>query len=228
MYIYQAANAKTSITYGTPTLSLSYSGTVPASGGSKAPTYSYSQSRTQNYTSGSTSTLSNITSGGTLSFSGSATGATVNSSTGVVSWSPNTSTSARSCTVTLKVTLNGKSGSKAATCTQSGYVSTTSTLTISADKMGGLSDWWADTYQTVSGDRATKVYTISRNKTHGPLTIGLTFNYDSYATQYLWFYTENVTVSGDGQEFNAPGDSGYATINWDPADGNGHVSFYCE
>lgn len=228
MYIYQAANAKTSITYGTPTLSLSYSGTVPASGGSKAPTYSYSQSRTQNYTSGSTETLSNVTSGAGISFGmPSVTGASL-STNGTITWSANTSTSTRRCEVRLTITLNDKRATASAYCTQSGYVSTTSTLTISADKMGSLSDWWADTYQTVSGDGATKVYTISRNKTHGPLTIGLTFNYDSYATQQLWFYTENASVSGDGQEFNAPGDSGYATITWDPADGNGHVSFYCE
>ena len=64
--VYQAANAATSITYGTPSVSVTCAD-VPASGGSvTSGTVTYSQSRTQNYTSGSTSTLSALTSGGTV------------------------------------------------------------------------------------------------------------------------------------------------------------------
>lgn len=62
----QIRNQATSITYGTPSVSVTCAD-VPASGGSvTSGTVTYSQSRTQNYTSGSTSTLSALTSGGTV------------------------------------------------------------------------------------------------------------------------------------------------------------------
>lgn len=62
----QQANAVTSVTYGTPSVSVTCAD-VPASGGSvTSGTVTYSQSRTQNYTSGSTSALSALTSGGTV------------------------------------------------------------------------------------------------------------------------------------------------------------------
>ena len=67
--VYQAANAATSITYGTPSVSLAVSD-IPASGGSiSSGTVTYSQSRTQNYTSGGTAALSALTSGGSVSYS---------------------------------------------------------------------------------------------------------------------------------------------------------------
>lgn len=114
------SNAKTSITYGNPSVSLSY-GAKNAAKGTVSPTYSYSQARTQNYTSGSTETLSALTSGGTLAFSETTAhaNASVNATSGVVSWDANQTTSARSVGITLTVTMNGKSGSKAATSTQS-------------------------------------------------------------------------------------------------------------
>lgn len=106
--------------YGTPTVTLSYSPTtIGASGGSSTASVSYSQTVT--YASGTTTT---VTSGGSVSFSGSATGFSLNSTNGTVTASENTG-SERSITVTATVTLNGKSGQNSATVKQEeggGYI----------------------------------------------------------------------------------------------------------
>lgn len=99
--VYQAAN---SVTYGTPTVSISYSD-IAASGGSVTPTVSFRQTVT--YTSGSTGS---IRSGGSWSYSG--TG--VNTSTGAVTGtSLGTTEVARTkkTDATATITINGKSGS---------------------------------------------------------------------------------------------------------------------
>lgn len=103
--VQQAANAATSITYGTPSVTLTVSD-VPASGGSvSSGTVTYSQSITQNYTSGATSILSDLTSGGSVSYSSavsaSSLGTTVKDRTKIG-------------TLTATVTMNGKSGSDSA------------------------------------------------------------------------------------------------------------------
>lgn len=99
--VYQAANAATTITYGTPSVSLAVAD-IPAGGGSVASgTVTYSQSRTQNYTSGSTAALSALTSGGTVSYS-----------TAVSAGSLGTTVKARTSVGNLNVTvtMNGKVG----------------------------------------------------------------------------------------------------------------------
>lgn len=111
---YTAANARTSITYGKPTIStLTYSD-INAAGTGVSPTLSYTQSRTQNYTSGYTEALSNLTSGATAKWTStnSVNGGAINASTGVVT--------ANSCGTTyttrrvvlkanLVITMNGVS-----------------------------------------------------------------------------------------------------------------------
>lgn len=70
--VYQAANGKTTITYGKPSVTVTCSD-VPAKGGSvTSGNCTYSQSQTQNYTSGATGALSAITSGGKVTWSGGA------------------------------------------------------------------------------------------------------------------------------------------------------------
>ena len=104
MYIYQAANATTDITYGVPTISSFTVDDIPASGGSiSSGSVSYSQSRTQNYTSGATAQLSNLDSGGTITYS-----------TAVSASSLGTSIKPRYKigTLTVTVAMNGKSNSK--------------------------------------------------------------------------------------------------------------------
>mgnify|MGYP006871058465 CR=1 FL=1 len=90
--MYQAANT---ITYGTPSVSVSYAD-ISAAGSTVTPTKSFSQSVT--YSSGSTST---VTSGGTWSYSGTS----VNTSTGAVSApSLGTTVKARSSITTATAT----------------------------------------------------------------------------------------------------------------------------
>ena len=104
MYIYQAANAATDITYGVPVISSFTVDDIPASGGSiSSGSVSYSQSRTQNYTSGATAQLSSLTSGGTITYS-----------TAVSASSLGTSIKPRYKigTLTVTVAMNGQSASK--------------------------------------------------------------------------------------------------------------------
>ena len=104
MYIYQAANAATDITYGVPVISSFTVDDIPASGGSiSSGSVSYSQSRTQNYTSGATAQLSNLSSGGTITYS-----------TAVSASSLGTTVKPRYNvgTLTATVTMNGQSAFK--------------------------------------------------------------------------------------------------------------------
>ena len=104
MYIYQAANAATDITYGVPAISSFTVDDIPASGGSiSSGSVSYSQSRTQNYTSGATAQLSSLNSGGTITYS-----------TAVSASSLGTTVKPRYKigTLTVTVAMNGKSNSK--------------------------------------------------------------------------------------------------------------------
>lgn len=104
MYIYQAANAATDITYGVPVISSFTVDDIPASGGSiSSGSVNYSQSRTQNYTSGATAQLSSLNSGGTITYS-----------TAVSASSLGTSIKPRYNvgTLTVTVAMNGQSASK--------------------------------------------------------------------------------------------------------------------
>lgn len=104
MYIYQAANAATDITYGVPVISSFTVDDIPASGGSiSSGSVSYSQSRTQNYTSGATAQLSNLDSGGTITYS-----AAVSASSLGTSIKPRYKIG----TLTVTVAMNGQSASK--------------------------------------------------------------------------------------------------------------------
>lgn len=110
MYIYQEANAATSITYGLPVINSFTVADIPASGGTiSSGSVSYYQSRVQNYTSGAHSSLSALSSGGTITYStavsASSLGTTVKSRTSIG-------------TLTATVTMNGRSGSKEATVYQ--------------------------------------------------------------------------------------------------------------
>lgn len=110
MYIYQAANAATDITYGVPVISSFTVDDIPASGGSiSSGSVSYSQSRTQNYTSGATAQLSSLNSGGTITYS-----------TAVSASSLGTSIKPRYNvgTLTVTVAMNGQSASKDVTVYQ--------------------------------------------------------------------------------------------------------------
>lgn len=147
MYVYQEANEATSIIYGTPTVTLTVSD-IPASGGKvSSGTVLYSQSRTQNYTSGDTSVLSALTSGGSVLYG-----------TAVEASSLGTIVKGRTSvgTLTATVTMNGKSGSGSATVYQQanfdtyGDVSVTATTPVSIPASGGSSTISPTASQTVS------------------------------------------------------------------------------
>lgn len=123
MYIYQAANAATDITYGVPAISSFTVDDIPASGGSiSSGSVSYSQSRTQNYTSGATAQLSNLDSGGTITYS-----------TAVSASSLGTSIKPRYHigTLTATVTMNGQSASKDVTVYQAANHANYSDVSVS-------------------------------------------------------------------------------------------------
>lgn len=102
--VYQAANAATTITYGSWVVSVSSNkyttsaAACPASGGTATITSSASRTRTQNYTSGATSTLSAETAIPTLSISGA--GFTLSGTTVTIADRVATIGVARSATVT--------------------------------------------------------------------------------------------------------------------------------
>ena len=123
MYIYQAANAATDITYGVPVISSFTVDDIPASGGSiSSGSVSYSQSRTQNYTSGATAQLSNLNSGGTITYS-----------TAVSASSLGTSIKPRYHigTLTVTVAMNGQSASKDVTVYQAANHANYSDVSVS-------------------------------------------------------------------------------------------------
>lgn len=201
------ANAKTSITYGNPSVSLSY-GAKNAAKGTVSPTYSYSQARTQNYTSGSTEALSALTSGGTLAFSETTAhaNASVNATSGVVSWDANQTTSARSVGITLTVTMNSKSGSKAATSTQSAdAVSSTSWGNVSAGTITNATVGAGGGTGKATAGNGSQSYTqtwVSGRTTSGSNAISP--NPSSYS----------LTVSSKGTTVSGATTAGSKTVTW--------------
>lgn len=199
---YTAANAKTSITYGKPTIStLTYSD-INAAGTGVSPTLSYTQSRTQNYTSGYTEALSNLTSGATAKWTStnSVNGGAINASTGVVT--------ANSCGTTyttrrvvlkanLVITMNGVSSDTKSVdiYQQANYVtkvafSKTENLTYTQIGAGGGNS----SPSTNSNNVITFTFTSGGTTTTIPAT---TYGAGSMARTYSW-----------------PGSSGtFATLN---------------
>ena len=167
--VYQAANAKTTITYGNPVVNLVVAD-IPASGGSiSSGTVTYSQSRTQNYTSGATSTLSALTTGGQVLYSaavsGSNLGTTVKARTEVG-------------TLTATVTMNGKSGSDSATVYQQANVRTETSRVINLSVPSG----------DISAGGGTKTVTRS-----GVINYGYTSGSTSTGS-----FTPTLSINGTG------------------------------
>lgn len=187
---YQEANEATSISYGVPTVNLTVSD-IPASGGSTSSgIVTYSQSRTQNYTSGATSALSALTTGGTVSYSSavsaSSLGTTVKARTKVG-------------TLTATVFMNGQSGSKVADVYQQAnnidsYTYGTWEITISANS----------TRITYSGGQVAVGALCSRSKT--PV-------YTSGALGTSTTETARPSVTGSASGFTFDGDIVTASKN---------------
>lgn len=225
MYVYQEANAATFITYGTPSVLLSVSD-IPASGGRvSSGTVTYSQSRIQNYTSGSTLVLSTLTSGGSVSYGtavdASSLGTTVKNRTSVG-------------TLSVTVTMNGKSGSDSATVYQQansatyGAVSVTATTSVSIPASGGSSTISPTASQTVSytsgSTRAGSVslsYAVKTSKTGFSLSGATVTATQNTSTSDRNGFVVTVTATGEGSKsattdvtFNQAGAS--ATLSVSP------------
>lgn len=172
--VYQAANAATSITYGTPSVSLAVSD-IPASGGSiSSGTVTYSQSRTQNYTSGGTAALSALTSGGSVSYSAAVSAASLG-----------TTIKARTSvgTLTATVTMSGKSGSGSAIVYQQANTFSDNSMKLHFGSFTG-----ANTITVGAGSSSTAVYLeVTRLYTSGVYQSG--YNVTTGGT---------FTVSGTG------------------------------
>lgn len=203
-YVYQEANAKTSIEYGTPTVSLTVVD-IPASGGTiSSGTVIYSQSQIQYYTSGDHENLSTITSGGTITYGSAVTasslGTTVKGKTSVG-------------TLTATVTMNGKSGSDSATVYQEaneatyGDVSVTAITPVSIPASGGSSTISPNASQTVSytsgSTRAGSVsfaYEIKTSKTGFSLSGATVTVTQNTSTSPRNGFVVMVTATGEGSK----------------------------
>lgn len=186
---YQEANKATSISYGVPTVNLTVND-IPASGGTiSSGTVSYSQSRTQNYTSGATSALSALTTGGTVSYS-----------TAVSANSLGTTVKVRSKVGTLIVTVsvNGKSGSKSVDVYQQENLATYGALT------GG--SVLASDIPASGGTSLTSVTNMSQ-----------TISYTSGSTRVgtvTYSKTDEITVSSLGTTVKARTKVGQVTVTY--------------
>ena len=202
--------------YGTPSVSFSYSpNSVGAAGGTAYPSVSYSQ--TIYYASGRTTTA---TSGGSIGYSGSATGFSLNTSNGTVSASANTG-SARSITVTVSVTLNGKTGSSTASVSQSGdYVTSYSDVSVSFSySPNSFGPAGGTAYPSVSYSQ-TVYYASGRTTT---ATSGASVGYSGSATGFS-VNTSNGTVSVASNTGSARSINVTASVTLNGKTGYGYAS----
>lgn len=195
--VWQQANAAVSITYGTPSVSLTVAD-IPAKGGTiSSGTVTYSQSRTQNYTSGSTSPLSALTTGGTVSYSSAVSG------TGLGTTIKNRT---KLGTLTATVAMNGKSGSKSADVYQAGNYVTAVDLT-------GFAISYSKSVSAAGG-------TVSPSVTQGSVKFTFTSGASSSTTPSSTYgsLTSSVTYSGSAANgFSVPNSSSGAMTSTDRA-----------
>lgn len=184
--VQQAANAATTITYGTPTVKLTVED-IPASGGTvSSGTVTYSQSRTQNYTSGATSALSALTSGGTVSYSagvsGSNLGTTVKERTEMG-------------TLTATVTMNEKSGSASATVYQQANVRTAEDISYGTWQVSVVADKYTTSSSPCSAGGGICTLTSSASRTR---TQNYSYTSGATSTSPLSNETGTPTLSASG------------------------------
>ena len=154
--VYQQANAKTSITYGTPSVTVSCDD-IPASGGSRTSgTCTYSQSRVQNFTSTATENLSALTTGGTVTWSG---GVSNVASLGTI---PKARTQVSTINLAATVKMNGQTSSASCPVYQQANK-------YEYDADGANSNYWASVSAASSigsNKDATVEYTASAGHTY--------------------------------------------------------------
>lgn len=189
--ITQEANQALSITYGTPSVTITSVADIPASGGTRnTGSCTYSQARTQNYTSGDTSALSALTSGGSVSWS------TVTASSLTTTVKPRTSVG----TITCTVTMNGKTGSASATVYQAANYLTGLTVTPSAFSYSVAPAAAGNSTPSNSGSD-TQTFTFASGATGTSGSISGTYYTVSTSLKYSWsaaagFFSSLNTASG--------------------------------
>lgn len=218
-------NADSISSYDNPVVdSFSYP-VIPAAGGTVSPGYAYHQ--TAHWVSGRTTTL---TSGGSLSFVRNSGTATINSSNGAATASSKGTTASNETTVsnvTLTVSMNGKSGSKAADCRQAANrIEDTSwnswSVTVSADKTSfpreggtttvrGSADrsgahYWTSGATSGASDLAAPSYSLSN-------TSGFSISPSSGYTATLTVSTNNGSARNTTITASYGGASDYADIS---------------
>ena len=197
-YATQRANEKTTITYGTPSVTLAVAD-IPASGGSvSSGTVTYSQSRTQNYTSGSTAPMSALTSGGSISYSSAVSapslGTTVKERTAIG-------------TLTATVSMNGKSGSDSATVYQQANERITGSISYGKWQVSVAANRYttASSPCPASGGTCTISRSASRTRTQN-------YSYTSGETSTAALSNETATptlsISGTGASLSG------TTVTW--------------
>ena len=197
-YATQKANEKTTITYGTPSVTLTVAD-IPASGGIvSSGTVTYSQSRTQNYTSGSTAPMSALTSGGSISYSSAVSapslGTTVKERTAIG-------------TLTATVSMNGKSGSDSATVYQQANVKTAGSISYGKWQVSVSANRYTTSSSPcpASGGTCTITRSASRTRTQN-------YSYTSGETSTAALSNETGTptlsISGTGASISG------TTVTW--------------
>ena len=190
--VYQAANAATTITYGVPTVTLTVSD-IPAGGGTiSRGSVTYSQSRTQNYTSGASAALSAVTSGGSISYSAAVTAASLG-----------TTIKSRAAvgTLTATVSLNDKSGSDSVTVYQAANAATT--ISYGSWKVSITAANYTSSTNACSAAGGSTTLSSSAYRTR-------TQNYTSGATSSLSNETATPTLSITGAGASLSG----STAKW--------------
>ena len=240
MYIYQEANKEYVQKYEDTSgnvFTVSPS-TLDYTGGSVSVTMNIKVYTTYSYTSGSTRTATNTQAGSVTSNASwlPAPSGQGWSGTKTVTVGTNSGSSSRTGTLTAKGTLTGRTMTAIVTQEYQKPVATTNTLTIYFDKPGGINSWHVDTYTNVMGNGLNATYTLNRLSTDGPITIGVSMSYGSYATQMLGAYYSGGPVdvsmsssmggsSANYLELNEPQDIN-ATIYWVPTSSS-EVFFDC-
>lgn len=228
MYIYQEANAATDITYGLPVINSFTVDDIPASGGSiSSGSVSYYQPRIQNYTSGAHSPLSALDSGGTITYS-----------TAVSADSLGTTAKPRTDvgTLTVTVTMNGRSATKDVTVYQAANSATYGAVSVSvtpnpvsipaAGAIYNIKPTASQTVSFTSGDTrpgSIDLSYVAKNTVTGFSNSGETVTVQqNLTTSPRNGFIVTVTATGEGSEsdsvdvtFNQAAAAAY--LNVDPA-----------
>lgn len=202
----QAANAVTSYAWENPVVTFSYpSGNIVASGGTKTPTISATQSGTATYTSTATATTSNTQF--TYSYSMPASdGFTLNTSSGVVTAANRTTTLGNARTTnTITVTATGsgsKTGTKTATVTQAAnYV-------VSVAASGTSTNGAHFSYATAPASATTQAVTLNGTAryTYSSGSVGTSAPASGTAT-----YSRTYSLASSSNGFTAVNSAGTLT-----------------